>query len=286
MSIRIVTDSTCDLPAALAQENAITVIPCYINLDNQSYLDEVQLSRRQFYERLPYLKSPPTSSAPGIGSFVEIYKSLAAEGASEIIAIHVAGSLSNIPNIAKMAAAGYEGIPVTIVDGGQLSLGTGFLAVTAARAARSGASHKEILALVDDQKTRTYSFAALDTLDYLRRSGRVSSLQSSLGSLLQIKPVLIIHAGKVSLERIRTHPSAVARLVEMVKTLHPLEKIALLHTHAQGEAELLKEQIKPFFPEDETVILAEATTVLGVHFGPGAVGCVCISADKTIPPPG
>jgi DegV family protein with EDD domain len=277
MSIRIVSDSTCDLPPALAEQYAITIVPCFINLENQSYLDGVQLTRGQFYEKIPTLKTPPTTSSPGIGTFVEVYRRLAYEGASEIISIHVAGTLSNIPNIALMAVEGFGSIPVTVIDSGQMSLGTGFLALTAAQAANTGSSTKDIIKLIDDQKARTYAFAALDTLQYLRRSGRVSMLQASLGSLLQIKPVLKIHQGVVSMQRVRTLTSAVAQLVEIVKNLQPLDRIALLHTHALEEATKLLGLIEPYLPNQEAVLIAEATTVLGVHFGPGAVGCVCIS---------
>jgi DegV family protein with EDD domain len=277
MAIRIVTDSTCDLPADLVNEYDIRVIPCFVNMGGQSYLDGVQLSRVQFYENLPSLKSPPSTSAPGVGTFVDTYKNLASEGASEIISIHVSSTLSNIPNVAKMAAAVSDGIRVTVVDGGQLSLGTGFLALAAAKAASEGQTHKEIINTIDDQKGRTYAFAALDRLDYLRRSGRVSMLQSSLGSLLQIKPILKIHDGKVSLERVRTHISAMAKLVDIVKALQPLERLAILHTHEPGEAEVLKNKIEPFIPASGTVLFVEATPILGVHFGPGAVGFVCIS---------
>jgi DegV family protein with EDD domain len=280
MTMRIVTDSTCDLPARLAEENAITVIPCYINMENQSYLDEVQLSRQQFYERIPFLRSHPTTSAPGIGTFVEIYTKLATEGANDIISIHVSGTLSNIPSIARMAAGVLDGIQVNVIDGGQLSLGTGFLALTAAKAARRGCPIQEIIEMIDDQKARTYAFAALETLDYLRRSGRVSTLQSSLGSLLQIKPILTIHEGKVRLERVRTHKSAMMRLVDMVRNLYPMERIALLHTHASNEAERLRDMVRPYLPNDDDILFAEATTILGVHFGPGAVGCVCIKAPQ------
>jgi DegV family protein with EDD domain len=279
MSIRIVTDSTCDLPAALAEKYAIAVIPCFINLENQSYLDQVQLSRQQFYEKISYLKYPPTTSSPGIGSFVEVYQRLSLAGASEIISIHVSGTLSNIPNIARMAAEGLGSIPVTVIDSGQMSLGTGFMALAAAQAATLGSSTRDIIKMIDEQKARTHAFAALDTLEYLRRSGRVSMLQASLGSLLQIKPVLKIHEGKVTLERVRTHSAAVRRLVEMVKSLQPLERIALLHTHALEEATSFLGLVEPYLPNREAVLIAEATTVLGVHFGPGAVGCVCISAS-------
>ncbi len=279
MPIRIVTDSTSDIPASLAKENGITVIPCYINVGNDSLLDEIQLTRSQFYEKISTLKSPPTTSAPGIGSFVQVYKRLAAEGASEILSIHVSKTLSNIANIASMAADAAGDLPVTVFDGGQLSLGTGFLALSAAAGAAAGLSRKEILELIGDQKSRTYSFAALDTLDYLRRSGRVSSLQSSLGSLLQIKPILKIHDGKIALERVRTLNSAMARLVEMVKKLQPLEQIAVLHTHAIEKADVLKARIDPYLPDKKAVLFAEATTLLGVHFGPGAIGCVCVSAS-------
>ncbi len=140
-----------------------------------------------------------------------------------------------------------------------------------------GTSTKDIIKMIDDQKARTYSFAALDTLEYLRRSGRVSMLQASLGSLLQIKPVLKIHEGVVTLERVRTQSSAIPRLAEMVKSLQPLERIALLHTHALEDATKLLDLIEPYLPDHGAALFAEATTVLGVHFGPGAVGCVCIS---------
>ena len=281
MTIRIVTDSTCDLPDDLAKEYNIRVIPCYINLEGQSYLDGIQITRSQFYEKISSLKSPPTSSAPGIGAFVDAYKNLAAEGAGEIISIHVSSALSNIPNVAKMAADASDGIQVTVVDGGQLSLGTGFLALAAAKAAREGRSRKDIIKIIDDQKERTYAFAALDRLDYLRRSGRVSILQSSLGSLLQIKPILSIHVGEVILERVRTHIAAIAKLVDIARAFQPVERMAILHTHAPDEAELLKKKIEPFISGSVAVLLVEATPILGVHFGPGAVGCVCIKAFQS-----
>ncbi len=278
MPIRIATDSASDLPIDLAKEYGIAVVPCYINLDGYSYQDGVQLSPDQFYEKLPTLKSPPTSSAPGAGAFVNVYRRLADEGANEILSIHLAGTLSNIPGIARVAADLCDGIPVTVIDGGQLSLGTGFLALAAARAAKEGQSCQDIMRLIQEQCARTYAFAALDGLEALRRSGRVSMIKSSLGNLLHIKPVLKIHEGKVTVERVRSRSKAAARLVDFAKSLQPVETMAVLHTHAPQEALSLMEQVEPYFTggEQGEIIFVEASTLLGVHLGSGAIGCVCI----------
>ena len=204
MAIRIVTDSTSDLPVPVAQELGISVIPVYINIGSQSYLDGIELSHAEFYDNLPGYRTPPTTSAPGIGSFIETYKRLAIEGASEIISIHAAGTLSNILNVSKLASQAMETIKVAAVDSGSTSLGLGFQAIIAAKAAAAGKSAWEIISLLEKKVRNTYLFAALDTLEYLRRSGRASMVQASLGSLMNIKPIIALNNGKLSLEVIRT----------------------------------------------------------------------------------
>lgn len=276
MSIKIVTDSTCDLPPALAAQYDITVLPAYINIGDESYLDGVDLSRQQFYEGLPNFTSHPTTAAPASGSFTETYERLAAGGASEIISIHVAAKLSGILNAARLGADAAGGVKVTLYDSQQLSMGLGLLTLSAAQAAAQGRSVPEICALLDEQVERAYVFAALDTLEFLRRSGRVNWAQFGIGTLLKIKPLVRVYKGEVEmLEKIRTSARVVARMIERVEELGPLERAALLHTHSPERAEALRQQAQHLLPAGD-VPLAEVTPAIGAHVGPNGVGLAVI----------
>lgn len=278
MSIRIVTDSSCDLPQAMVDEYGITAVPMYINIGTESYLDGVTMSRSEFYEGLPHFDSHPMTSVPGPGTFVEVFEGLAAEGATEILAIHIAGSLSAMVNSARLAAEEWDKLPVTVFDSGNLTLGTGLEVLAASRAAAQGHTMGEIVTLLEDQAARTYCFAALDTVKFLRRSGRLTRFQSSLASVLRIKPLLKMNGGEFDMERVRTRKQALARVVELVRGLGPLEELSLVHTHALQEAEALGREIGHLFPEGGLALSAEVTPVIGTHIGPGAVGFVAIQA--------
>ncbi len=278
MSIGIVTDSTCDLPQEMVAKHGITVIPAYINIDGESYRDGVELSRQEFYRRLPDCQTPPTTSAPGPGTFTQVHRQLADEGATEILSIHISETLSNIVNVARMAAEETDFVPVTVMDSGQLTAGTGLLALTAAQAAAAGASMGEIVDLLQDQILRTHSVAALDTLEYLRRSGRVSWVRSGLGTLLKIKPLLTMYNGETSLEAVRTHKRAFARLTQMVADLGPLEQVALVHTHAPEKAEELLQQARHLLPGGQVLFSEDVTPLIGAHIGPGTACFVCVQA--------
>lgn len=277
MTIRIVTDSSCDLPDEVVQEYGITVVPLYINIGTDSYLDGVEMSRQEFYEGLPEFATHPTTSVPGTGMFVQAYEGLAAEGATSILSIHISENLSAIANSARLAANEVDSVPVTVVDSGNLTLGTGLLALAAAQAAAEGKASGEILALLEDQITRTHCFAALDTLEFLRRSGRLSRFQSSLGSLLQVRPILTMHNGEIAMERVRTRKRAIRRVIELTSDLGPLQELVLVHTGAPEKAEALRQEAQHLFPEDKVALSAEVTPVIGAHIGPGAVGFVAIT---------
>ena len=280
MSIKIVTDSNCDLPAELVARHGITVVPLYINIGKKSYLDGVEMTHEEFYEGLPHFESHPTTSVPGPGQFVQVYEQLAQAGATGIISIHIGGALSAMVAVARLAAEEVKSVPVAVFDSGQLTLGTGLLAVRAAEAAAEGRPMGEIMATLEEQAARTHCIAALDTLEYLRRSGRLSRFQSSLGSVLQIKPILRMHAGEFDMERVRTRNGASARLLEVVTQLAPFEKLTLVHTHAPDKAQLLRQKASHLFPDDEEPMVAEVTPVIGTHIGPGAAGFVAIQARK------
>jgi len=278
LSIRVVTDSTCDLPQAVVTEYGVTVLPMYINIGSRGYLDGVELTRKEFYERLPEFDPPPTTGTPGSETFRRAYESLAAEGATEILSIHISVSLSAVVNVAKLAAADTQSVPITVFDSRQLSLGTGFLVETAARSAKEGRSMTEIVSLLEDQIARTHVCAALDTLEFLRRSGRMNRVVARLGSLLQVKPLLKMYDGDPTSERIRTRGQALGRLVDLLAERAPLERLALLHTHAPDSAEAFRQRIAHLLPRGE-VPSVDITPVIGSHIGPGAVGFACVCAQ-------
>ena len=276
MTIKIVTDSTCDLPQAVIDELGIAVVPLYLNFGDKGYLDGVEMSRQEFYERLPKSNPLPTTATPGPEAFRVAYERLAGEGATEILSIHIAIALSSTVDVARSAAHEMHSVPVTVFDSRQLSLGTGFIVEAAAKAARDGRSMSEIMAQMNDLISRTHVFAALDTLEYLQRSGRMNSVIAGLGGLLQLKPVLKMYDGKPDADRVRTRSRAIGHVIGLLNSCAPLERVALVHTHAASRAEEVRQLGEPLLPKGE-VWSVDITPVIGAHIGPGAVGFACVS---------
>jgi len=279
MTIKIVTDSTCDLPESMTAKYGITVVPLYINFGERAYLDGVELSQEEFYQQLQNSNEFPTTAAPGLGQFRQEYERLAANGATEILSIHVSAGLSTTVNNAQLAAKEITDVPITVLDSKQLSLGIGFLAVRAAKAAAEGCSMAEIMTLLTAQIRRTHFFAVLDTLEFLRRSGRVHRLTAGLGTILQIKPLLKLQDGNITFEKVRTRKQAIKRLINLLADLIPLEQVAIVHSHALDRAEALRQQAQHLLPGDD-VLTIDVSPIIGTHVGPGAAGFVCIQAEE------
>ena len=279
MSIKIVTDSTCDLPESVIARHGVTVVPLYINIGQKGYLDGVELSRQEFYERLPTYNPLPTTATPGMDTFRKTYEKLASEGATEILSLHISISLSATVDVARLAAKETHSVPVTVMDSRQLSLGTGFLVERAAQAAAEGCSMSEIMAVLEDQILRTHVIAALDTLEYLRRSGRMNSAVAALGTLLQMKPLLKMYDGNPTAERVRTNNGAIERLVSLMSGLAPFERVAFVHSHAPAKAESLRHKVQHLLPAGE-IPSVEITPVLGANIGPGAAGFAVVTARR------
>ena len=279
MSIRIVTDSACDLPDEIVKEQDITVVPLYINIGEESYLDGVNLTRDKFYENLPNYSSAPKTATPSVETFLQAYERLAKEGAQAILSIHLSETLSATINSARTAAEQFTHIPVTVLDSTQLSLGTGFLVEKAAQLAKLGRTVEEIISSLQSLMKRTYVFASLKTLEYLRRGGRMNFAIAHFGEFLQIKPLLHMNMGKASAHRTRTNKRARQRLLDWLAEYAPYEKLAIVHAGIQEEAEALREQIRSFFPEDGRVPIVQISPVLGAHLGIGAIGFACISKE-------
>jgi DegV family protein with EDD domain len=279
MTIRIVTDSTCDLPASIAEKHGITVVPLYINQGDKSYLDGVNLTREEFYRLLPGFRPAPSTATPSTDVFFHTWNKLAEEGAQAILSIHISEKLSATVNAARVAADQFTRIPVTVLDSSQLSLGMGFIVEKAAQLAALGHKMEDILAHLADFMKRTYVFASLKTLEYLRRSGRMNFALASFGELLQIKPLLHMNQGNPAAHRVRTQGKATVRMMEWLAEYAPLEKLAIVHAGVQHEAEEMLQRVKHYLPHEEIPIV-QITPALGSHLGVGALGFACVSKEK------
>jgi DegV family protein with EDD domain len=277
MAIRIVTDSTCDLPQEIVRRYGIAVVPLAIHAGGKTYRDGVDLSRREFYERLPGFRPAATTAVPGPDLFRREYERLSGEGASQVLSIHISESLSAMVNVARRAAGETRAVPVTVFDSRQLSLGTGFAVQTAAEEAARGRPLEGILEALREQIARTHVFAALDTLEFLRRSGRMNSALAAFGTLLKVKPLLKMHDGNPTAERVRTRNGAVRRLVELLEESGPFERAALLHSAAARRAREFRETVRRLLPPGD-IWLEEINPVIGAHIGPGVIGFAGIAA--------
>ena len=280
LNTRIVSDSTCDLPIETAEKLGIHIIPNFINVGEMSYLDGVDMSHEDFYQRLPGFPVHPKTSAPGSTVFENVYRQLADEGADQIISMHIHSGLSNLSNVARIAAAAVKDVKITVVEIGQLAMGLGFLVLAAAEAALEGIAPDEIINKIKNQDRRTIIYAALNTLDYLQESGRAQSLLVGMANLLRIKPIVQLHQGVIKLAgQVRTAAKSIDWLVACIERLGELSQVAILHTNAFERAQSLKIQIQARLDVNEEIMISEATPTLGVHVGPGAIGLACVKEE-------
>ncbi len=267
-AIRVVTDSTCDLPSDAVEALGITVVPLTVLFGEEELRDGVDITAEQFFRRLGREKVLPTTAAPGPGVFRTVYERLIAEGATQIISIHVSGKLSATLESARQGGAG---LPVTYVDSQQVSLALGVCVMEAARAVLQGATIEQAAAVALDTARRTQIFFTLETLEYLRRGGRMSRGQEFFGSLLQIKPVITLEHGEVTpVARMRTKQKAVEDILRRCSEMRPITTAFALHASTPDELAHLRDRLHGLAPESRYVE-ARITPVIGVHVGPGAV---------------
>jgi DegV family protein with EDD domain len=274
MTIAIVTDSTADIPEDIASSYGIQVVPAVLIIEDKSYIDGKGYTREEFYQNLPGMKTPPTTATPSTGTFEETYSQLVDQGASQIISIHAPARLSGIFNSAAVAAQKFED-RVTVIDSGLLSLGIGFQVISAAEAARYKDSVSEIISVIDDVRRRIHLIAMLDSLEYIRRSGRVSWTRASLGALLQIKPFVTVQNGEVlRMGEARTRRKGIEHLYDRLKKLGSLEKLAILHTNAEADAYQMLNEFASRVKSQPLIV--NVTTIIGTHVGPNGLGFVAV----------
>lgn len=278
--IRVVTDSTADIPDDFVRELDIVVVPVHVIFGTQSYDDGVNLSRDEFYTRLRSANPLPTTSAPSAGDFEAVYRRLHAQGARSVVSVHVAAALSGVQNAARSGAGAVPELNVTIVDSEQVTMGLGWQVVEAARAARAGSAVDDIVAAVAQARRRVHLFAALDTLEYVRRSGRVGWAAAALGQLLKIKPIVSVVRGEVlSVDRARTRRHSIERLKQLVAERSPLRSLTVLHTQARQAAHQLADEFRALYPAlSDPIHVVEVTTAIGTHVGPNGLGVACVAA--------
>ncbi|MDQ2692548.1 MAG: DegV family protein [Chloroflexota bacterium] len=276
MTVGIVTDSTCDIPQFLVEQHELEVIPSILVIEGKEYVDGKDITREEFYKQLSMLQTQPTTAAPSIGDFSSRYESLLSRGCDHILSIHAAEALTSILNNARQAASEFPD-RVTCVDSTSLSLGLGFQVLAAAEAAEMGLN--AALAAVESTRKRLHVAAALDTMEYLKRSGRVPAAAAMLGSLLNVKPLIELTNAEVkAVGAVRTTSQANERMARFLLEGGSLEHLAILHTGAESRArEFLNELMQrasQAVPRD--ILMVNVTTVIGTHVGPNGLGFAAV----------
>jgi DegV family protein with EDD domain len=275
MSVRIVTDSACDLPQAACEELGVDVVPLTIRFGEREYVDRKELSADGFWRELQASSVLPETAAPSVGAFEETFRRIADDGADGILCINLSGKLSATMQSAQVAAKALDGrTPIEIIDSKSASMGIGNLVLYAARRARDGATLDEVSREVHDRRDRQHVYAALDTLEYLRKGGRIGGAQALLGSMLSIKPVIEVIDGAVEpAGRVRTRSKALGMILDRIPEGR-VEMISVLHAMAPDLDEFLA-RLEPKVPEAE-VVVGTIGPVVGVHTGPRVIGVAFI----------
>lgn len=277
--IAIVTDSTCDLPQEHTAENDIHVVPASVNIGQSSLRDGIDITREGFYQMLPTLRKTPTTSAPSSATFVDAYERLLGT-ANQIVSIHAASRLSGIYNAACLAAQQVAPHRIFTLDSGQISMGLGWSVLAAARAVKAGETLEAVLHSAQDTFKRVRFYALINTAEYLASSGRINIAQLGLSTLLDIKPLIELRAGVVSsLARIRTWSRGFRQMAERATHLGKIDQLAVIHTNFLDGAQTLLGQVQETVPQIYETLVVNATTVIGVHTGPQALGIAAVT-DK------
>ena len=279
MALRIVTDSTADLPADFVRELDITVVPLNVHFGDAVFRDGIDLTTNQFFMRLSTSDIHPTTSQPSIGAFLETYRFLLGEG-HDILSLHVSGKLSGTMNSALVAQRELQaGSRLEVVDTGLTSMALGLVVLDAARAAKRGVVLAEAADQARTASSRTHLQLFLETLEFLRRGGRIGRAQAFLGGILSFKPIIQLRDGEVHpVERVRTRGRAVERLIEWARGHSNIQEIAVLYSTTPEEAASLAGRLRSIFPE-APVVVAQYGPVVGVHVGPGGMAIVIREND-------
>lgn len=285
MAIRIVTDSTADLPPELVAQYDIAVVPLIVLFGDEALQDGVDISAERFFKRLVRESKLPTTSQPSPAAFRTVYERLRDEGATEILSIHLSGKLSKTTESARQAAEGLDGVRVVHVDSQLTTLALGMGVVRAAEAVAAGHSLDESAEIARSHFRRTHTLFLVDTLEYLRRGGRIGRAQEIVGSLLKVKPILSLQDGEVvPVGRARTKQKAIEEMLRRAAEFRPVEEMMAVHASTPEDLKYLVERLHGLAPQARLTV-GRITPVIGVHAGPGLLACAVVTAEADSPPP-
>jgi len=279
MTVKIVTDSVADLPPQVAKELGITVIPLNVRFGEEVYRDGIDLSAEQFYEKLRHSKILPVTSVPSPATFAETYDKLAEE-TDETLAIIISSRLSGTYDVAVQSIGLMKRkCRVEVIDSQWATMAEGFIVMKAAQAAQAGAGLDEVIEVARSTIPRVDFLSVFDTLEYLRRGGRIGAAQAFLGSILKVNPIITLRKGVVEpAGRTRSRAKAIERLYDFAMSYSYIEEMAVEDTACPDEAEVLVQRLSAKFPK-ERVYRSKMTPVIGTHTGPGLL-LVAILGDK------
>ncbi|MFW3475180.1 DegV family protein [Streptomyces microflavus] len=273
--VAVVTDSTAYLPRRTMERHGITAVPLTVVLGDQALEEGTEISARSLALALQKRHSV-TTSRPSPEVFAETYRAVAGRGADAVVSLHLSAEFSGTYDAALLAAKDAP-IPVRVVDTGMVAMALGFCALAAAESAEAGGSLDEVVAAAEKRAAGTSAYFYVDTLDYLRRGGRIGTAQALLGSALAVKPILQLDGGRIEmLEKVRTASKAIARLEEIVaeRAGGAAVDIAVHHLAAPERAERLAERLRERVPGLVDLHVSEVGAVIGAHTGPGLLGAV------------
>jgi DegV family protein with EDD domain len=284
--VAVVTDSASDMDPGRAAALGIAIVPLIVNFGSETYSSGVNLSTEDFWTRMTAPDAPfPTTAACSPGDFQTTYQRAFDEGAEAIVSVHVAGTLSGTIKAAQIGAAMFKDREIHVIDSMSASMGEGMLAEKAVQMAADGASAAEIAQTINRRREDLQVYLALETLEYLKRGGRISGAQAAIGTLLSVKPIIEIKDGKVeTAERVRTRGKAREKLVELL-TVRPMERLSILHTTNAGVEEFVA-QLLPRVPggiDRSKVTIDTVGPSVGPHLGPGCVGAVALYTEGSRP---
>lgn len=275
-NVRIVTDSACDLPAEVADEMGIEIVPLSIRFGDDEFIDREELTVAEFWNRCVNMSTLPETAAPAPGQFESVYRRLAADGATGIVVVSLSGALSATIQSAELAARSVSdddsvAVDIRVVDSRSVSMGIGTIAIACARAAADGADVDAVEALAQSLSERTRVFAALDTLDNLKKGGRIGGAKAFLATALSIKPIIDVTGGVVSeAGKQRTRSKALAHLVERFKSYGDnVENLAVLHADC-SDVDTFVDMLRPHY--DGEILIGDIGPVIGTHGGRGTIG--------------
>lgn len=271
--IRIVTDSSCDLPDEIIDRHRITVVPLTIRFGDEDFIDREELSVDEFWDRLTASEALPETAAPSVGRFLEAFHSLADEGADGIVVITISSAISATMQSAVIAADQFaSGVPVRIVDSGLVSTALGITVLQAARAAESGGTVDAVEEAARTSGASSNLFATLETLEYLKKGGRIGGAAAFFGNLLDVKPIITFEDGAVAPGgRVRTRRKAIAAVLTHLDGLGELDELAVVHSDAAELGDFLSSLEERGYTDP---MVGRLGPVVGTHAGPGVLGIV------------